>query len=64
LKRRATELLARLERHALDEQRLALTALETELAERRAGIALVDRQLVAEHEAGWQLPGGPQPLAA
>ena len=63
-KRRATELLARLERHALDEQRLALAALQAALAGRRAELAALDRRTTDEHAAGWALPGGPQPLAA
>jgi hypothetical protein len=62
--RRAAELLARLERHALDEQRLVLAGLEAELEGRRAEIAKLERQLVEEHAVGWLLPGGPRLLAA
>jgi hypothetical protein len=62
--RRAAELLARLERHALDEQRLVLAGLQAELEGRRAEIAKLERQLVEEHAVGWLLPGGPRLLAA
>jgi hypothetical protein len=62
--RRAAGLLARLERHALDEQRLVLAGLQAELEGRRAEIAKLERQLVEEHAVGWLLPGGPRLLAA
>jgi hypothetical protein len=62
--RRATELLVRLERHALDQERLALRALESELAIRHQELAEITRTFAAEHAAAWNLPGGPQHLAA
>lgn len=62
--RRATELLARLERHALDERRLALAARAAELERRQAEIGALERRLEIEHGLAFELPGGPQPLAA
>ena len=61
--RRAAELLARLERHALDERRLALAARTAELERRQAEITALDRRLEIEHALAFELPGGPQPLA-
>lgn len=61
--RRATELLARLEKHALDEQRIALQALEATLTAQRDALAALDRDLAAQHVTAWMLPGGPRHLA-
>lgn len=61
--RRATELLARLEKHALDEQRIALEALETALSARRHALEALERNLATQHLAAWALPGGPRHLA-
>lgn len=60
--RRATELLARLEKHALDEQRIALEALETALSARRHALEALERNLATQHLAAWALPGGPRHL--
>lgn len=61
--RRALELLTRLERHALDERRQMLTGLVGELAQRRAQRAQLLERIEREHDAAFELPGGPQPLA-
>lgn len=62
--RRSTELLARLEKHALDQERLALLALETELARLRQEMAAAERRIACEHATAWDLPGGPRQLTA
>jgi hypothetical protein len=62
--RHATEIVARLERQALDERRLVLTALAGELALLRASTDDLERRLAREHDVAFELPGGPQPLAA
>lgn len=62
--RHAAELLARLERHALDEQRLVLAGLEAELEARRGELEALGRELEREHAVAWGLPGGPRLLAA
>lgn len=61
--RPAAELLARLERHALDEQRLILAGLEAELEAQRTEIARLGRELETEQPVGWRLPGGARLLA-
>jgi hypothetical protein len=60
--RRSTELLARLEKHALDQERLALQALEHELARLNQELTAAERALRGEHAAAWALPGGPRRL--
>lgn len=60
---RATDLLARLEKHALDEQRIALQTLEAALAVQRDELAALDRDLATQHVTAWVLPGGPRHLA-
>ncbi len=62
--RRSAELLTRLEKHALDQERLALQALEGELARLQQELAAAGQRLAAEHVAAWDLPGGPRRLAA
>ena len=47
--RRSTELLARLEKHALDQARLTLQALEFELARQQESLAVAERRLAGEH---------------
>jgi hypothetical protein len=59
VRRRAVELLARVEKRELDRERLALLAVEAELAARRDELAAVRRGLAAEQEAAWALSGGP-----
>ncbi|MFZ1429372.1 MAG: hypothetical protein WAS21_21670 [Geminicoccaceae bacterium] len=61
--RRATELLARLEKHALDEQRIVLQTLEASLTAQRDELAALDRDLATQHVKAWVLPGGPRHLA-
>jgi hypothetical protein len=61
--RRAVELLARIEKQELDRERLALLAVEAELAARREELAALRRGLAVEHEAAWALPAGPSGLA-
>ena len=61
--RRAVALLARLGQHALEEQRLAVTALRGELDRCRGELARLERRYVAEHAAAFELAHGPQPLA-
>jgi len=61
--RRATELLARLEKHALDEQRSVLQALEATLTARRDELAALERDLAMQQVTAWVLPGGPRHLA-
>jgi hypothetical protein len=61
--RRAVELLARIEKQELDRERLALLAVEAELAARRDELAALRRNLAVEHEAAWALPAGPSGLA-
>jgi hypothetical protein len=60
--RRAIELLARLRRHALDAQRVALAGLTDELDRNRARQVELEHRLVREHALAFELPGGPQPL--
>ncbi len=62
--RRAVDLLTRLERHALDRQRLELQAVAGELEHRRTQLVQLGQRLVLEHALAFELPGGPQPLAA
>ena len=57
--RRATELLARLEKHALDEQSIALQELEAAVAASRNERAAVERALTRELSAAWTTSGGP-----
>ena len=57
--RRATELLARLEKYALDEQKLALQELEAALAASRDKQKAVQRGLARELAAAWTVSGGP-----
>ena len=61
--RRAVELLARIEKQELDRERLALLAVEAELAARRDELAALRRGLAVEHGAAWVLPSGPGRLA-
>lgn len=61
--RRATELLARLEKHAFDEQRIVLQTLEAALMARQDELAALGRDLAAQHVMAWALPGGPRHLA-
>jgi hypothetical protein len=61
--RRAVELLARLERHALDRQRLELGAQARALERAQAGIDALRVRLEVEHALAFELPGGPGPLA-
>lgn len=60
--RRATELLARLEKHALDEQRIVLQTLEAALMARQDELAALGRDLATQHVTAWALPGGPRHL--
>ena len=60
----STELLARLEKHALDQARLTLQALELELARQQEALAVAERRLAGEHASAWRLPGGPRGLGA
>ena len=62
--RRAIELLTRLERHALDQRRLELQAATAELACRCRQLVQLQHRVAAEHALAFELPGGPQPLAA
>jgi hypothetical protein len=62
--RRAVDLLARLERHALDEQRLALTGILRDLERQRAAKLDLSRRLAFEHATAFELPGGPRQSAA
>jgi hypothetical protein len=62
--RRAVALLARLQHHALEQERLGLGALRGELARQEAELARLDRRFAAEHAAAFELAGGPRPLAA
>ena len=59
----ALELLARLEKQALDRERLDLQAIETEIAQRRREGQLLEAALAAEFGTAWTLPGGPGPFA-
>ena len=61
--RRAVALLARLEHHALEEERRALVTARGELEARARELAGLDRRFAAEHAAAFTLAGGPQPLA-
>jgi len=63
MRRHAVELLARIEKQELDRERLALLAVEAELAARRDELAALRRGLAVEHEAAWALPAGPSGLA-
>ena len=60
--RRATELLARLEKHALDEQRIVVQTLEAALVARQDELAALGRDLATQHVMAWALPGGPRDL--
>ena len=60
--RRAVALLARLGQHALEEQRLTVTALRGELDRCRGELARLERRYLVEHGAAFELAGGPQPL--
>jgi hypothetical protein len=57
--RRALELLTRLEKQALDRERLELRAIEEEIARRREAMRRFDVEFAAELEAAWTTPGGP-----
>lgn len=57
--RRATELLVRLKKHALDEQNLAMRGLAAALAASRNERATVECGLALELAAAWAISGGP-----
>ncbi len=56
---RALELLVRLEKHALEERRLALRTHDVALEALRSELAGLQDVFVTEHAAVWGLPGGP-----
>jgi hypothetical protein len=60
---RALELLTRLAKQDLDNERLALQAVENEIAQRRREVRELETALAVEFGKAWTLPGGPAAFA-
>lgn len=60
---RAAVLLARLRRHEVDQRRLALAAIETDLSRVQQALQSEREALRTEHIRAFELPGGPGPFA-
>lgn len=60
---RAVALLRRIRRHEVDQRRLALVAIETDLIQVRQALKNEREALRIEHMRAFELPGGPGPFA-